>query len=492
MLEVREQVPLPAKRLLDICLDSISYRLLRSMVTVVIILLAIAFLGAIMIEGYMGRSVRDTVVARTKEKAAYGRFISSISQVDADEKLVSQFANLHEDSADYQNLAQWGAFPKVQAKEFVEQSKRVELYLNFLQAIPLGRRVLLVGQKSGLGIFDWLSEPERFRSFKDSLANLKSIRLPGDAGAFDAFVQGWPEYRKELERIKKSYRDTIQRTAESCGPAGVSGKLKEVIASGKVDGFFEQLGQLGYHVEKQDVPAIVEGAKFQDDLDWAYSHLNQEAVRTNWNRKYEERFSQGAALRSCATDSGRVKWIQETLAQKGDKELGEFDPARFRKVAQEYRQKRILEEQEQSLVTRYGQSQTLSGKTIWLICVSFMVCVVGIANAMLMSVLERFKEIATMKCLGARNSTIAFLFVTESVIIGVVGGLAGIILGFLIVLVRMLISYGGLVFAKFAGTDMLLAFVICFLCSLLLATVAAIYPAWVASRMAPMDAMRVD
>ena len=44
-----------------------------------------------------------------------------------------------------------------------------------------------------------------------------------------------------------------------------------------------------------------------------------------------------------------------------------------------------------------------SDKTIWLIMLSLLITSVGILNAMLMSVTERFKEIGTMKCIGATN-----------------------------------------------------------------------------------------
>ena len=97
-----------------------------------------------------------------------------------------------------------------------------------------------------------------------------------------------------------------------------------------------------------------------------------------------------------------------------------------------------------------------------------------------------------MKCLGARNGTIGFLFITESTIMGVIGGVIGMIVGFLIVLGRMSLVYGGMLYERFPFGNIWYSFLVCLACSLVLSGVAAIYPARVASRMAPMEAMRVD
>ena len=59
-------------------------------------------------------------------------------------------------------------------------------------------------------------------------------------------------------------------------------------------------------------------------------------------------------------------------------------------------------------------------KQTWLISLSLLVCVVGIANAMLMSVTERFREIGTMKCLGALDSFIMTIFLMESGLQGLI------------------------------------------------------------------------
>jgi putative ABC transport system permease protein len=85
------------------------------------------------------------------------------------------------------------------------------------------------------------------------------------------------------------------------------------------------------------------------------------------------------------------------------------------------------------------------------------------------------------------------MFVFEAVIQGVVGGLIGIVLGILLAVLRGFVEYGTLIFgAGEALGDVVLATVLSLVVGVLLAAFAAVGPSWVAARLAPMEAMRVE
>ncbi len=132
-------------------------------------------------------------------------------------------------------------------------------------------------------------------------------------------------------------------------------------------------------------------------------------------------------------------------------------------------------------------------RSIWITVVSMLVTVIGIANAMLMSVTERIREIGTMKCLGALSKFVVKLFLIESLIIGVLGAVIGTMLGFLVPFLAYMLSAGASLLVR---STPFLQLVIYGLASIaagtFLAIVAAIYPAVVAARMVPADALRTN
>src|SRR5690606_39056234 len=71
--------------------------------------------------------------------------------------------------------------------------------------------------------------------------------------------------------------------------------------------------------------------------------------------------------------------------------------------------------------------------------------VIGLMNIMLVSVAERTREIGINKAIGARSSTIREQFLTESVIISLLGGVLGVILGILVGNTLSLIFHTGFI-----------------------------------------------
>lgn len=139
-----------------------------------------------------------------------------------------------------------------------------------------------------------------------------------------------------------------------------------------------------------------------------------------------------------------------------------------------------------------GSPEAKKTKT-WLVVLSLLVACIGIINAMLMSVTERFREIGTMKCLGALDSFIVKLFMLESSFQGTVGTVMGIAVGLLLTLISSAISFGAvLVLSNFPALSVLGAVGFAFGVGVVLSVLGAIYPALVAARMEPAVAMRQE
>ncbi len=135
---------------------------------------------------------------------------------------------------------------------------------------------------------------------------------------------------------------------------------------------------------------------------------------------------------------------------------------------------------------------TASPKQRWIVFLSLLVCVVGIINAQLMSVSERFREIGTMKCLGALDNIVVRIFIIEAAVQGLVGSFAGALLGGFFALAMGLIRYGFGTFSLLSWYAIGISFGIAILTGTLLSLLGALYPALLAARMQPVEAMRVE
>jgi len=145
-----------------------------------------------------------------------------------------------------------------------------------------------------------------------------------------------------------------------------------------------------------------------------------------------------------------------------------------------------------ALAAAEAESLGASPKERWIVMLSLLVCTVGIVNAQLMAVTERFREIGTMKCLGALDRFILRLFLLEAGMQGLAGSFVGALVGILGALLVGLVRYGlsGTAATSVAGLGWVLAVSIAVGAGLSL--LGVVYPAIVAARMRPVEAMRAQ
>jgi len=133
-----------------------------------------------------------------------------------------------------------------------------------------------------------------------------------------------------------------------------------------------------------------------------------------------------------------------------------------------------------------------SPKQRWLVILSLLVCIVGIVNAQLMAVTERFREIGTMKCLGALDRFILRLFILEAGMQGLAGAGAGAFIGAFFSLVNGWLRFGMVAIAAVSWSQVIISIGFATAVGCLLSLLGVFYPALVAARMQPVEAMRVE
>jgi len=133
----------------------------------------------------------------------------------------------------------------------------------------------------------------------------------------------------------------------------------------------------------------------------------------------------------------------------------------------------------------------IRGVLVGIAAIALVVASIGIMNTMLMSVMERTHEIGVMKAIGAKSSDVLSLFLLESSMVSLVGGMVGCVLG---VIVAKVISLGagtalGIEFGAVVKPEVLLGGMAV---AMVVGVLSGFYPARKASRMSPVEAVRYE
>ena len=117
--------------------------------------------------------------------------------------------------------------------------------------------------------------------------------------------------------------------------------------------------------------------------------------------------------------------------------------------------------------------------------ISLVVAGVGIINTMTVSVMERTREIGVLKAIGAKSSDVLFMFISEAIVTGIIGGTLGALFG-------IALSYfvGNIINLEPSPSVELGLLVVGF--AVATSVISGIYPAWRASNLNPVEALRSE
>ncbi len=163
----------------------------------------------------------------------------------------------------------------------------------------------------------------------------------------------------------------------------------------------------------------------------------------------------------------------------------------FRNVDEKTQDFTILTPEE--LTATFGSVLSIiTGFLLGIAAISLLVGGIGITNTMYTSVLERTREIGIMKAIGARNRDILTIFLIESGLLGLVGGIVGVILGIGISkgIEFIVITLFGVTLLQAALPLWLV--VGCLLFSFCIGALSGLIPSWQASGLKTVDALRYE
>jgi putative ABC transport system permease protein len=490
----RDQVRLGIARCLQLAWSGLGHRLFRSSVTIAILMLAVAFLAHMLAFGVLEQTTRRSAYGELSSERALGEVLTRATAPDSESTVLTALAEPYPS----QHLAEYQRWSERSPAELAAASgaaRQAQSFAEYLATLPPAARAALCGDSSPEELLVELREPERMQRFERALRQL-GVRPPFTRSADPTqsqrelellVLRDLPQAKQVAHAVVEGQRAALAKLKQTFGERSPAQMARDAPLELRA-----ALGAAGFDLSRwssQGLAAFARRKLAVQDLEKALLKGTLRAEVARGSELPISAVSAESVLAYVGDAAAHARWLSELLRRTAQLDI---PPALLSELASSSARERALARAVGDAPPEQAYFLGISPQSRWLVALSFLVCAVGVANAMLMSVTERFSEIATMKCLGALDGFVMTMFLLEAAIEGGIGGAVGLALGALLAWLRALVEYGSVLSAAGAGGHLASGLGLAWLAGMLLAALAAVGPSFVAARLAPMEAMRVD
>jgi len=490
VIDVRAQHRIPLGKAFALCLKGIAHRFLRSMLTLMVIVLAVAFFMSLLCESFFAHSVGLGIDAENIEERSSQRFFADwfdvVTPGDMAKRLVVA-VNLPGRPAEIAAVTK--ATP-AEVAELITGATDEARVMRFFTNLDAGSRAALVGNTKNEDIYGLLKPEDAWNEFSGKLRHLYALQPPMPMTQFRAVILGHDGLSARIATLAGAWQKAVVALGEAVADADLGHGRDDYQAlfvrgdSAQLSQFHTLITARGFSESPEDIALVHRQLAVSARQQEVRERLQSDAAHAAWHTQF---------LEDPAIDVKMVSLDDAKVVDVLDNHWSQTELAQVSRLITEGDRRRAVERAVDDRVSQDdGEKSLLSSRQAFLLVISFVVCMVGISNAMLMAITERFREIATMKCLGATDGFILNQFLIEAAIQGLAGGVAGMLIGFVLSLAKCTVIFGVYLYAYFPLLGVVGAGCICVVAGVLLSTLASIYPSWMASRMAPMEAMRIE
>ena len=225
---------------LDFCLSSIRHRFMRSILTLSVVILAVAFFMFLQCSNIFKNSVKSNVEQEILESRKASRILSLLYTTKSPRDFATMLLAARKSEGDFERIRKMLKIDKADMQYFVDSAANEMVYLRFFDNLPFGKRKELFKQfedaKAGGNnpeatlqadvVFEELYKDiklqeakkevslenvGKFGTFKEVLREL-GIKLPGSTTAFFNFVKDYNKYKIELDKAYQTL-DNLRKDA---------------------------------------------------------------------------------------------------------------------------------------------------------------------------------------------------------------------------------------------------------------------------------------